>query len=62
MHEDIWTVLFKGAEVPPSLSKDRGLSAERHANPVSFHTSQGIYLPWLNDVRDLSSLAINRTG
>ena len=26
-HKDIWRVLFKGAEVPPSLAEDRGLSA-----------------------------------
>ena len=25
-HEDVWRVLFKGAEVPPSLIEDRGLS------------------------------------
>ena len=61
-HKDIWKVLFKGAEVPPPLTEDRGLSAKRHANPVSFCISQGIYLPQLNDVRDLSSHAINRTG
>ena len=60
-HKDVWRVLFKGAEVPPSLSEDRRLSAKHRANPISFRTSQGIYLPWLNDVRDLSSLAINRT-
>ena len=34
-HEDVWRVLFKGAEMPPSLTKDRGLSAKRPANPVS---------------------------
>ena len=34
-HKDVWRVLFKGAEVPPSLTKDRGLSAKRPANPVS---------------------------
>ena len=26
-HKDVWKVLFKGAEVPPSLAEDRGLSA-----------------------------------
>ena len=62
MHEDVWKVLFKGTEVPPSLSEDRRLSAKRHANLVSFRILQGIYLPRLNDVRDLSSHAINRTG
>ena len=35
MHKDIWRVLFKGAEVPPFLTEDRGLSAKRPANPVS---------------------------
>ena len=34
-HKDVWRVLFKGAEVPPSLTEDRGLSAKRSANPVS---------------------------
>ena len=34
-HKDVWRVLFKGAEVPPSLTEDRGLSAKRPANPVS---------------------------
>ena len=34
-HKDVWKVLFKGAEVLPFLTKDRGLSAKRHANPVS---------------------------
>ena len=35
MHKDVWKVLFKGAEVPPFLTEDRGLSAKRPANPVS---------------------------
>ena len=35
MHKDVWKVLFKGAEVPPPLTEDRGLSATRPANPVS---------------------------
>ena len=34
-HKDVWRVLFKGAEVPPSLTEDRGLIAKRPANPVS---------------------------
>ena len=34
-HKDVWRVLFKGAEVPPSLTEDRGLSAKHPANPVS---------------------------
>ena len=44
-HEDVWRVLFKGAEVPLSLTEDRGLSAKRRANTVGFYISQGIYLP-----------------
>ena len=35
MHKDVWRVLFKGAEVPPSLTEDRGLSAKRRAHSVS---------------------------
>ena len=35
MHKDVWKVLFKGAEVPPSLAEDRGLSAKRLARSVS---------------------------
>ena len=35
MHKDVWTVLFKGAEVPPSLTEDRGLSAKRRAHSMS---------------------------
>ena len=27
-HKDVWKVLFKGDEVPPSLTEDRGLSAK----------------------------------
>ena len=38
-HKDVWRVLFKGAEVPPSLTEDRGLSTKRCANPVSFYIS-----------------------
>ena len=34
-HKGIWKVLFKGAEVLPSLTEDHGLSAKRPANPVS---------------------------
>ena len=34
-HQDIWRVLFKSTEVPPSLTEDRELSAKRPANPVS---------------------------
>ena len=62
MHKDVWKVLFKGAEVPPPLTEDHGLSAKRHANPVSIDISQDIYLPQFNHVRDLSFDDINRTG
>ena len=34
-HKDVWKVLFKGAEVPPSLAEDRGLSVKRLARSVS---------------------------
>ena len=34
-HKNVWKVLFKGAEVPPSLTEDRGLSAKRPVNSVS---------------------------
>ena len=61
-HEDVWRVLFKGAEMPPSLTEDRGLSAKRRAHPVGFYISQGIYLPWFSYVLDLSFHVINRTG
>ena len=60
-HKDVWKVLFKGVEVPPPLIEDCGLSAKRHANPVSFYISQDIYLPQFNDVQDLSFHATNRT-
>ena len=54
-HEDDWRVLFKGAEMPPSLT-------ERRAHPVGFYISQGIYVPWFGYVLDLSFHVINRTG
>ena len=38
-YEDVWRVLLKGAEVPPSLTEDRGLSTKHRANPVSFYIS-----------------------
>ena len=44
-HKDVWRVLFKGAEVPPSLIEDRRLSAKRPANPVSFVHLVGFLLP-----------------
>ena len=45
MHKDVWRVLFKGVEVPPSLTEDRGRSAKRPANPVSFVHLVGFLLP-----------------
>ena len=44
-HKDVWRVLFKGAEVPPSLTEDRGLSAKHFANPVSFVHLIGCLFP-----------------
>ena len=42
-HEDAWKVLFKGAEVPPPITEDRGFSTQRHARAVSyFYLLQGI--------------------
>ena len=35
MHKDVWRVLIKGVEVPPSLTEDRRLSAKHPANLVS---------------------------
>ena len=61
MHEDVWRVLFKGAEMPPSLTEDRELNAKRRAHPVGFYISQGIYSPWFSYVVDLSFHVINRT-
>ena len=34
-YEDVWKVLFKGAEAPASDTKDRGFSSQRPANEVS---------------------------
>ena len=45
MHKDVWRVLFKGAEVPPSLTKDRGLSAKRRAHSISSIHPVGFLLP-----------------
>ena len=46
-HEDVWKVLFKGADMPASLTEDRGLSTKRRAHPVGFYITQGIYVPRL---------------
>ena len=54
MHKDVWRVLFKGAEVPPPLTEDRGLSAKRPANPVSLLYLIRCSFPQYNCVRDLS--------
>ena len=62
MHEDVWRVLFKGAEMPPSLTEDRGLRAKHRAHLVGFYISQGIYVPWFSYVLDLRSYVIKRTG
>ena len=34
-YEDVWKVLFKGAEAPASATKDRGFSSQRPASEVS---------------------------
>ena len=44
-HKDVWKVLFKGAEVPPSLTEDRGLSAKRRAHSVSSIHPVGYLFP-----------------
>ena len=44
-HEDAWKVLFKGAEVPPSLMEDHGLSAKRRAHSVSSIHPVGYLFP-----------------
>ena len=61
-HEDVWRVLFKCTDMPPSLTEDRGLSTKRRAHPVGFYISQGIHLPWFSYVLDLRFHVINRTG
>ena len=57
-HEDVWKVLFKGTEVPPPLTEDRGLSAKRPANPVSLLYLIRCSFPQYNHARDLSPHAI----
>ena len=44
-HKDVWKVLFKGVEVPPSLTEDRGLSAKRRAHSVSSIHPVGYLFP-----------------
>ena len=57
-HKDVWWVLFKGAEVPPPLTEDHGLSAKRPANPVSLLYLIRCSFPQYNHARDLSLHAI----
>ena len=45
MHRDVCRVLFKGAEVPPSLTEDCGLSAKRLAHSVSSIYPVGYLFP-----------------
>ena len=58
MHKDVWKVLFKGAEVPPPHTEDRGLSAKGPANPVSLLYLIRCSFPQYNHARDLSLHAI----
>ena len=57
-HKDVWKVLFKGAEVPPPLNEDHGLSAKRPANPVSLLYLIRCSFPPYNHAWDLSLHAI----
>ena len=57
-HKDVWKVLFKGAEVPPPLTEDRGLSAKRPSNPVSLLYLIRCFFPPYNHAWDLSLHAI----
>ena len=41
-HEDAWKVLFKGAEVPPPTTEDRGFCAKCQASAVSCFISYRI--------------------
>ena len=61
MHKDVWKVLFKGVEVPPPLTEDRGLSAKRPINPVSSLYLTRCSFPQYIRGRDLS-LHANLTG
>ena len=57
-HKDVWKVLFKGAEVPPPLTEDRGLGAKLPANPVSLLYLTKCFFAQHNCVRGLSLHAI----
>ena len=37
-YEDVWKVLFKGAEAPTSATEDRRFSSQRQASEVSYFT------------------------
>ena len=47
-HEDAWRVLFKGAAVPPPITKDHGFSAKRHASAVSCFTFHRILVFYID--------------
>ena len=52
-YEDVWKVLFKGAEAPASATEDRGFRSQRPADEVSdFATC----FPSFDSMRDLNSL------
>ena len=40
-YEDVWKVLFKGAEAPASATEDRGFSSQHQASEVSDFTLYG---------------------
>ena len=37
-YEDVWKVLFKGAEAPASATEDCGFNSQRQAGEVSYFT------------------------
>src|SRR3954469_11955223 len=43
-HEDAWKVLFKSVEVPPPLTEDRGLSAQRQVGAVSSFITYRVFI------------------
>ena len=44
MYEDVWKVLFKGAEAPASTTEDRGFSSQRPADEVSDFVLYGTFV------------------
>ena len=48
MHKDIWKVLFKGAEVPPPTTEDRGFCAKHQASAVSCFTFHRILVFYID--------------